>query len=130
MDGFYVWRDSRSGAVSLADRARGAPLAVGSVVHLYPHAFINALVLVPILIWTMSLLYRGLPVVLETGPNRGMLMASCADRFSAGRAGQPAWHDGRAVGQRPADRGSEPDDAAYEDRVVTAFTLASVTFGH
>ena len=54
----------------------GAPLAVGSVVHLYPHAFINALVLVPVLIWSMFLLYRGLPVVLDTGANRGMLMAS------------------------------------------------------
>ena len=54
----------------------GAPLAAGSVVHLYPHAFLNALVLVPALIWSMFLLYRGLPVVLGTGPNRGMLMAS------------------------------------------------------
>ena len=54
----------------------GAPLAVGSVVHLFPHAFLNVLVLVPILIWCMYLLYRGLPVVLGTGPNRGMLMAS------------------------------------------------------
>jgi hypothetical protein len=54
----------------------GAPLAVGSVVHLYPHAFLNVLVLVPVLIWCMFLLYRGLPVVLATGPNRGMLMAS------------------------------------------------------
>jgi len=54
----------------------GAPLAVGSVVHLYPHAFFNLLVLVPVLIWSMYLLYRGLPVVLATGPNRGMLMAS------------------------------------------------------
>lgn len=54
----------------------GAPLAVGSVVHLYPHGFFNILVLVPILIWCMYLLYRGLPVVLGTGPNRGMLMAS------------------------------------------------------
>ena len=54
----------------------GAPLAVGSVVHLYPHAFLNVLVLVPVLIWCMFLLYRGLPVVLGTGPNRGMLMAS------------------------------------------------------
>jgi hypothetical protein len=54
----------------------GAPLAVGSVVHLYPHAFLNVLVLVPVLIWSMYLLYRGLPVVLGTGPNRGMLMAS------------------------------------------------------
>jgi hypothetical protein len=54
----------------------GAPLAVGSIVHLYPHAFINLLVLVPVLMWCMYLLYRGLPVVLDTGPNRGMLMAS------------------------------------------------------
>jgi hypothetical protein len=54
----------------------GAPLAVGSVVHLYPHVFLNVLVLVPVLIWCMYLLYRGLPVVLGTGPNRGMLMAS------------------------------------------------------
>jgi hypothetical protein len=54
----------------------GAPLAVGSAVHLFPHAFLNVLVLVPVLIWCMFLLYRGLPVVLGTGPNRGMLMAS------------------------------------------------------
>lgn len=53
-----------------------APLAVGSVIHLYPHAVLNLLVLVPILIWSVFLLYRGLPVVLGTGPNRGMLMAS------------------------------------------------------
>jgi len=54
----------------------GAPLAVGSIVHLYPHAFANVIVLVPILIWTVYLLYRGLPVMLRTGPERGMLMAS------------------------------------------------------
>jgi hypothetical protein len=54
----------------------GAPLAVGSVVHLYPHGFFNILVLVPVLIWCMYLLYRGLPIVLGTGQNRGMLMAS------------------------------------------------------
>jgi hypothetical protein len=54
----------------------GAPLAVGSVVHLYPHGFFNILMLVPVLIWCMYLLYRGLPIVLGTGSNRGMLMAS------------------------------------------------------
>lgn len=54
----------------------GAPLAVGSVMHLYPQAFYNVLVLVPILIWSMYLLYRGLPIVLRTTPERGMLMAS------------------------------------------------------
>lgn len=54
----------------------GAPLAVGSVVHLYPHVFINILFLVPVLIWSMYLLYRGLPVLLEISPERGMLMSS------------------------------------------------------
>ena len=54
----------------------GAPLAAGSVIHLYPDVFINVLVLVPTLIWSMFLLYRGLPVVLGISPQRGMLMAS------------------------------------------------------
>jgi Yip1-like protein len=54
----------------------GAPLTVGSVVHLYPHALINVVVLVPTLIWSMYLLYRGLPIVLKTDPAHGMLMAS------------------------------------------------------
>jgi hypothetical protein len=54
----------------------GAPLTVGSVVHLFPHALINVLVLVPMLIWSMYLLYRGLPIVLKTDPAHGMLMAS------------------------------------------------------
>ncbi len=54
----------------------GAPLAVGSIIHLYPDLFVNILVLVPALIWSMYLLYRGLPVVLHTTPERGMLMAS------------------------------------------------------
>jgi len=54
----------------------GAPLTVGSIVHLYPNAFVNVIVLVPTLIWSMYLLYRGLPVVLKTDPGRGMLMAS------------------------------------------------------
>lgn len=54
----------------------GAPLAIGSVIHLYPDVFINILILVPVLIWSMYLLYRGLPIVLCTTPERGMLMAS------------------------------------------------------
>lgn len=52
------------------------PLAVGSVVHLFPHVFLNVLVLIPVLIWSMYLLYRGLPIVLKISPERGMLMAS------------------------------------------------------
>ena len=54
----------------------GAPLVVGSVIHLYPDMFINVLVLVPAVIWSMFLLYKGLPIVLRISPERGMLMAS------------------------------------------------------
>lgn len=53
-----------------------APLAVASVAHLFPHVFFNLLVLIPALIWCMALLYRGLPVVLQIPPERGMLMSS------------------------------------------------------
>jgi hypothetical protein len=76
------WMASTYGADDSPGRALalvalvGAPLTVGSVVHLYPHAFINVLVLVPVLMWSMYLLYRGLPIVLKTDPGRGMLMAS------------------------------------------------------
>jgi Yip1 domain len=53
-----------------------APLVAGSVIHLYPHVFVNVVVLIPALMWSMYLLYRGLPVVLKISPERGMLMAS------------------------------------------------------
>lgn len=53
-----------------------APLSVASVAHLFPHVFFNVLVLIPALIWCMMLLYRGLPVVLQIPPERGMLMSS------------------------------------------------------
>ena len=59
----------------------GTPLVVGSVVHLYPDAFINVIVFVPAAIWSMYLLYRGLPVVLQTTPEQGMLMASALIGF-------------------------------------------------
>ena len=53
-----------------------APVTFGSVIHLYPHVFINRLVLIPALIWAMYLLYAGLPVALGISPERGMLMSS------------------------------------------------------
>ncbi len=53
-----------------------APLVVGSVIHLFPHVFLNVLVLIPTLMWSMYLLYKGLPIVLKISPERGMLMAS------------------------------------------------------
>ena len=59
----------------------GTPLAIGSVVHLYPHVMINLLVLVPMLIWSLYLLYGGLPIALKTNRERGMLMASSLVAF-------------------------------------------------
>ena len=59
----------------------GMPLLLGSAIHLYPHAFINLLVLAPALIWSMYLLYRGLPLVLGIDSQRGMLMASALIGF-------------------------------------------------
>ncbi len=53
-----------------------APIAFGSIIHLYPHVFINLLVLIPALIWAMYLLYAGIPVALGISPERGILMAS------------------------------------------------------
>ena len=53
-----------------------APLSLASAAHLYPHVFFNVLVLIPAMLWSMSLLYRGLPVVMHIPPERGMLMSS------------------------------------------------------
>ncbi|MCY4127665.1 MAG: Yip1 family protein [Gammaproteobacteria bacterium] len=52
------------------------PMVVGSIAHLYPHVFVNMLSIIPVLIWSMFLLYRGLPILLQTTPQQGMLMAS------------------------------------------------------
>lgn len=53
-----------------------APLSIASIAHLYPEVFINVLVMIPAVIWSMNLLYRGLPVVMHIPPERGMLMSS------------------------------------------------------
>ena len=53
-----------------------APPSLSSAVQLYPDAFIGVLVLVPSLMWSMHLLYRGLPVALRTTTEQGVLMAS------------------------------------------------------
>lgn len=52
------------------------PLVVGSIAHFYPHVFVNMLVIIPALIWSMYLLYKGVPALLNTTPQQGMLMAS------------------------------------------------------
>ncbi|MDX1492244.1 MAG: YIP1 family protein [Pseudohongiellaceae bacterium] len=54
----------------------GEPLALASASHIFPDVFFNVLVLIPAAIWSMYLLYSGLPVALEIPPERGMLMAS------------------------------------------------------
>ncbi|MGB4248994.1 MAG: YIP1 family protein [Pseudohongiellaceae bacterium] len=54
----------------------GEPLALASAAHLFPDVFFNVLVMIPAMIWSMYLLYTGIPVVLGIPPERGMLMAS------------------------------------------------------
>ena len=53
-----------------------APVILASAAHLTPHVFVNMLALIPALIWSLYLLYRGLPEALGIPPERGMLMAS------------------------------------------------------
>lgn len=53
-----------------------APLSIASVAHLYPQVFFNLLVLIPSILWAITLLYRGLPIVMKIPPERGMLMSS------------------------------------------------------
>ena len=54
----------------------GTPLAVASTAHLFPHVFFNVVVMIPTIIWSMYLLYKGVPIALNIPPERGMLMAS------------------------------------------------------
>ena len=54
----------------------GTPMVIGSIAHLYPHVFINMVAIIPALMWSMYLLYRGVPKLLDTTPQQGMLMAS------------------------------------------------------
>ncbi|MCY4265865.1 MAG: Yip1 family protein [Gammaproteobacteria bacterium] len=54
----------------------GEPLAIASIAHLSPDVLLNMLVLIPTMIWSMYLLYKGIPIVFNTPPERGMLMAS------------------------------------------------------
>jgi hypothetical protein len=51
-------------------------LAIASIAHLFPDVLVNVLVMIPTMIWSMYLLYKGIPIVLDTPPERGMLMAS------------------------------------------------------
>jgi len=53
-----------------------APLVAASLAHLYPDVFFNVLVFVPALIWSITLLYKGLPIALGISPEQGLLMAS------------------------------------------------------
>lgn len=54
----------------------GQPLALASVAHIFPDVFFNVVVMIPTTIWSMYLLYTGLPIMLGIPPERGMLMAS------------------------------------------------------
>jgi len=86
--GFYTttlisrWMASTYGASASLGRHTamitvvGQPLAIASIAHLFPNVFFNVVVMIPTVIWSMYLLYTGIPVALQTPPERGMLMAS------------------------------------------------------
>lgn len=54
----------------------GTPLAIISAIHLFPHIAVNMLAIIIAISWSMYLLYTGLPVALNTTPEKGMLMSS------------------------------------------------------
>ena len=54
----------------------GEPLAVGSLAHLFPDVFINILIIIPTMMWSMYLLYKGIPIALGISSEKGVLMAS------------------------------------------------------
>ncbi len=54
----------------------GEPLAVGSLAHLFPDVFVNIIIIIPTMIWSMYLLYKGIPIALGITSEKGMLMAS------------------------------------------------------
>lgn len=54
----------------------GTPLMLGGLLHLYPLLPLNLLAIIPALIWSVYLLYTGLPLMLGVDSSRGMLMAS------------------------------------------------------
>ena len=124
-----------------------APMVAGSICHLFPHVFINLLVFIPALIWSMYLLYKGLPIILKTGPERGNADGVCADRLPAGRRRDPSRLDRRPLGERhrpvlrrlrwrsrrKARAPTAPDfkveaspAGSYRDRVVTALVAFSI----
>lgn len=54
----------------------GQPLVIGSSAHLFPDVFFNVVVLIPAMLWSMYLLYSGVPILLDTPAERGMLLSS------------------------------------------------------
>ena len=112
-----------------------APMIAGSAFHLFPHVFVNLLVLIPALIWSIYLLYKGLPIALQTTPEQGMLMASSLVAYLLVGAVTRARSDGRALGERyrsvhrrlsVANLSEAAPAESYRDRVVTALVVFSI----
>ena len=81
MRGAYA-EDAKPGQCWALIAVVGTPMAAGGVLHLYPSAVLNIAALTPAFLWSVYLLYTGLPVVLKNGPERGMLMASAIMGFA------------------------------------------------
>ena len=68
--------DTHSGLHAALAAIVGTPLMLGGFLHLYPLLPLNLLFLVPAMIWSVYLLYTGVPKMLGTDQARGVLMAS------------------------------------------------------
>ena len=91
-----------------------APLAVGSIVHLHPHALLNVLVLAPVLIWSMYLLYRGIADYWAPDQSRhadGVGADRRLDGCVAASSASPL-----QSGEAASARGSVPSDALRRPR--------------
>jgi len=67
-------RRAETGTCFAIVAAAGTPLMAGGVAHLYPSLAFNMAVFIPAFLWSVFLFYRGVPVALNTGPERGMLL--------------------------------------------------------
>lgn len=61
--------------------AVGTPMMLCGALHLYPSFVLNVAFFTPAFLWSVYLLYTGLPLVLKNGAERGMLMATSTVGF-------------------------------------------------
>ena len=68
--------DSHAGLHAALTAIVGTPLMLGGFLHLVPNLPLNLLFLAPAIVWSVYLLYTGVPKMLGTDQTQGVLMAS------------------------------------------------------